>query len=145
MIKFKTAEEMHAYAKGYADGMSYDKHMPMTFTYMGYSQNELDAIIAEYQERKFLSDDKWKWPEEDMLKLKERQKEVNEARQRREEFRAFLTAKWGSAAHVESSRIMEYYDKVHCPELLVTKVGFLTDKYPNGLIIEVDGKKVYQK
>jgi hypothetical protein len=133
------------YLQGYRDGMSYDKRIPHTMVFMGKNMEELAKIICEHEERKFLSDEKWKWPEEDMRKLKERQKEVNEARQRREEFRDFLTAKWGSAAHVESSRIMEYYDKVHCPELLVTKVGFLTDKYPNGLIIEVDGKKVYQK
>lgn len=72
---------------------------------------------------------------------------MNEARQKREEFRAKL-AEAGFPEHTTySSKVLEAYDKVHCPELRKKKpvVSFNTENYPDGIMITIDGLPVYQK
>jgi hypothetical protein len=81
------------------------------FEFMGYSMNKLIEIITEHEERKFYSGSQWKSGE-----LKMDQEEIN-ARKKREEFRSKLADLGRSEETVFSSKVLEAYDLVHCPDL----------------------------
>lgn len=81
------------YRNGFIDGMNVDSKYPMTLSIRGYDLNKLMEIINYYENNKHLP------------------------RQKREEFRAKFAAVGHSEETVFSSRVLEAYDLVHCPEL----------------------------
>lgn len=98
----------------------------------------------EAQSEDFYSGTQWSEAEINRMRELEMDQEKIQACQKREEFRAKM-ADLGRAEETNfNSKVLEAYDLIHCPELRAIKVSFSTDKYPNGLFIEVDGQIIYQ-
>lgn len=63
------------YIKGYQDGISVDQKHPQTFSFMGYTMEQIIELITKVEDEKFMTGAQWT---KDQIKQMQRtQKEVN--------------------------------------------------------------------